>query len=104
VAGLQVCAGLVGSLLASAAAAHVQGRLAAQLQTALEHRGVIERAKGMLMARAGLGGPAAFERLRRPARASRRTVPELAREVLQETLDGTRPRRQPWSSGLTRDE
>jgi GAF domain-containing protein len=91
VAALQAFAGLVGSLLASAAAAHVQGRLAGQLQTALEHRSVIERAKGMLMARDGLDGSAAFERLRGSARSSRRTVPEIAREVLDQGQDGHRP-------------
>jgi GAF domain-containing protein len=92
VAALQAYAGVVGSLLASAAAAHVQGRLAAQLQTALEHRSVIERAKGVLMAREGLDGRAAFERLRGPARASRRPVAEIAREVLEQGHDGSRPR------------
>ena len=92
VAALQTYAGLVGSLLASAAAAHVQGRLAGQLQTALEHRSVIERAKGLLMGRDGLDGPVAFERLRRSARSSRRTVPEIAREVLAQGSNGHRPR------------
>jgi len=92
VAALQTYAGLVGSLLASAAAAHVQGRLAGQLQTALEHRSVIERAKGLLMGRDGLDGSVAFERLRRSARSSRRTVPEIAREVLAQGQNGQRPR------------
>jgi GAF domain-containing protein len=91
VAALQTYAGIVGSLLASAAAAHVQGRIAAQLQTALNHRSVIERAKGVLMARDGLDAQAAFERLRTAARSSRRTVVDLAHEVLAQRPDGARP-------------
>jgi len=84
VAALQAYAGVVGSLLASAVAAQVQGRLATQLQTALEHRSTIEQAKGLLMARYDLDAQAAFERLRRPARSSGRTVVDLAREVLMQ--------------------
>ncbi len=90
VAALQAYAGVVGSLLVSAAAAQVQGRLAAQLQTALEHRVVIGQAKGMLMAREGLNAPDAFERLRRAARSSGRTVVALAQEVLNQRRNGAR--------------
>jgi GAF domain-containing protein len=92
VAALQTYAGVVGNLLASAAAAQVQGRLAARLQTALDHRVLIEQAKGVVMAREGVDAQAAFERLRTRARSSRRTVVAVAREVLAERLDGSRPR------------
>jgi hypothetical protein len=38
-------AGVVASLLSAAVTAHVKGRLADQLQAALEHRWLIEQAK-----------------------------------------------------------
>jgi len=49
---------------------------------ALDRRIVIEQAKGMVMAREGVGEAAAFERLRMTARSSRRTVTEVAAQVL----------------------
>jgi hypothetical protein len=52
------------SLLRAAAAARAQGELAEQLRWALQHRVLIEQAKGMLMDREGLSPAAAFERLR----------------------------------------
>jgi len=63
-AALQACAGVVASLLPAAAAARAQGELAEQLQWALQHRVLIEQAKGVLMEREGLSPAAAFERLR----------------------------------------
>jgi signal transduction protein with GAF and PtsI domain len=82
VSALQACAGVVANLLGHAVAAFTQGRLARQLQLALEHRMVIEQAKGVLMAHELLDAAAAFERLRSVARSGRRTVAEVAREVL----------------------
>jgi len=78
---LQTYAGLVASLLMAAVTAQVKGRLADQLQAALEHRWLIEQAKGMVMAREGLDAQAAFERLRRAARSSGRRLVDVAREV-----------------------
>lgn len=75
---------LLEGQIASAVALRHQGRIVEQLQYALESRVAIERAIGMLMARHDLDAVAAFERLRRAARSSRRTVAVLARE----TLDG----------------
>jgi len=71
----------VASLLAAAVTAKVKGRLADQLQAALEHRWLIEQAKGMVMARERLDAQAAFERLRRAARSSSRRLVDVAREV-----------------------
>jgi response regulator NasT len=52
-----------------------------QLEHALERRAVIERAKGKLMERHGLGERAAFERLRAEARRRSITVVALAKEI-----------------------
>ena len=51
VAALQAYAGLVASLVSAAVTAQVKGRLADQLQAALEHRWLIEQAKGVLTGR-----------------------------------------------------
>lgn len=53
-----------------------------QLQTALDSRVVIEQAKGILAERFGIDMPAAFTLLRRAARSSRRSVHELAADVI----------------------
>jgi AmiR/NasT family two-component response regulator len=54
----------------------------AQLQSALERRAVIERAKGILMERHSADERAAFELLRAKARSSNRSVVDLAQAVL----------------------
>jgi GAF domain-containing protein len=81
VAALQAYAGLVASLLSAAVTAEVKGRLADQLQAALEHRWLIEQAKGVLMGREDLDAQAAFERLRGAARSSTRRLADVARDV-----------------------
>jgi response regulator NasT len=53
-----------------------------QLETALERRGVIERAKGILMERHGIDDRAAFEMLREHARKTSRSVLEVAQSVI----------------------
>jgi ANTAR domain len=78
----QVYAALAATLLSQAVAAQVKGRLADQLQVALEHRTRIERAKGMLMAQEGIDDAAAFEHLRSAARSSRRPLIDVVNEVL----------------------
>jgi GAF domain-containing protein len=82
VSALQACAGVVANLLAHAVAAFTQGRLARQLQVAFEQRIVIEQGKGALMEREGVDAASAFERLRSVARSGRRTVVDVARDVL----------------------
>ena len=52
-----------------------------QLESALERRGTIERAKGILMERHGVGERQAFDLLRQQARRSNRRVAELAGAV-----------------------
>jgi AmiR/NasT family two-component response regulator len=53
----------------------------AQLETALERRGAIERAKGILMERHGIGEREAFELLREHARSGSRRVVDVATAV-----------------------
>jgi GAF domain-containing protein len=83
VAALQAYAGLMASLLSAAVTAQVKGRLADQLQAALEHRWLIEQAKGVLMGREQLDAQAAFERLRGAARSSTRRLADVARDVTE---------------------
>jgi response regulator NasT len=54
-----------------------------QLETALERRTAIERAKGILMERHGVGEREAFELLREQARSSSRRVVDLANAVTE---------------------
>jgi GAF domain-containing protein len=81
VAALQAYAGLVASLLSAAVTAEVKGRLADQLQAALQHRWLIEQAKGVVMGREHVDAQAAFERLRGAARSSTRRLANVAKDV-----------------------
>jgi AmiR/NasT family two-component response regulator len=54
-----------------------------RLETALERRAVIERAKGILMERHGLSDRQAFDRMRSHARSNNRTVVDVARSVTE---------------------
>ena len=83
VAALQAYAGLVASLLSAAVTAQVKGRLADQLQAALEHRWLIEQAKGVIMGREQLDAQTAFERLRGAARSSTRRLADVAKDVTE---------------------
>jgi ANTAR domain len=82
VAAAHAYAGMVASLLGSAAAAHASSRLANQLQTALNSRVLIEQAKGVLMASEKVDAQTAFTRLRRQARNTSRPLPEVARDII----------------------
>ena len=53
----------------------------AQLQTALDSRVVIERAKGVLAGRYGIGFEEAFEALRQAARSSRTELKTVAQRI-----------------------
>jgi AmiR/NasT family two-component response regulator len=53
-----------------------------QLESALDRRAVIERAKGIVMERHGVGEREAFERLREHARSGRRRVVDVAQAVV----------------------
>jgi GAF domain-containing protein len=82
VEAIQAYSRIVASVLRTAVEARLQGQLAEQLQYALDHRVVIEQAKGILMEREGVDQRAAFELLRRRARANRERVAEVARRVV----------------------
>lgn len=56
--------------------------LARQLSTALETRGVIEQAKGVLMARQGIDSEEAFDVLRRASQRMNRKLREVAEEIV----------------------
>jgi GAF domain-containing protein len=73
---------LVALLILNAMEAAERGKLAGELQVALDSRVVIEQAKGVLVGRHGLTTRQAFERLRRQARDQRRPLAEVARSVV----------------------
>jgi ANTAR domain len=81
-AALQAYAGLVASLLEAAVTARQTGRLADQLQAALEYRSLLEQAVEILADREGLDAAAAFEWLGTAAKSSGRAVVEVARAVI----------------------
>jgi GAF domain-containing protein len=83
VAGIQAYTRVIASLLRAAVQAHVTGKAATQLQHALDHRSLIEQAKGVLMERRGLDQQAAFELLRSRARSSRRRLDDVARQTVE---------------------
>ena len=59
------------------------GEQVTRLETALERRALIERAKGILMERQGIDDRAAFDRLRTHARSNNRTVVDVAAAVTE---------------------
>ena len=82
ISALQAYAGVVASLLGSAAQAQVKGRLAEQLQVALTTRVLVEQAKGALMVHQDIDEATAFEWLRLSARSTSRTVNAVAQDIL----------------------
>jgi putative methionine-R-sulfoxide reductase with GAF domain len=76
VSALQTYAGLVATLLGTAAKVERSGRLARQLQVALEARSVLEQARVALLELERLDDQQAFIDLRQAARSSRRELPD----------------------------
>lgn len=74
---------LVERFLTGAVFSERQEALIAQLQRALEARVVVERAVGVLMAVEETNAADAFERIRRSARSARRSVREVANDVIE---------------------
>jgi GAF domain-containing protein len=79
---------LAAMLILNAMAARDRGKLAVELQGALDSRVVIEQAKGVLVGRHGLTPRQAFERLRGLARDRRRPLAEVAAEVVDAAQRG----------------
>jgi GAF domain-containing protein len=67
-------------------------RLADQLQTALEIRGVIDRAVGILMSRSGSTEHESLERLRSLSQHEHRKLAEVARQIVDEAVARARAR------------
>jgi GAF domain-containing protein len=72
----------VEQLLQTAIVAHKRSAIIDQLEYALAHRVVIERAIGVIMGRDSVDAPAAFERLRSAARRQRSRTAEVADRYL----------------------
>ena len=68
-------------------ALHDQALLAEQLQTALHSRILIEQAKGVLSARAGISVSEAFRRMRTHARRTGEQLTTVAEAVVTGALD-----------------
>jgi putative methionine-R-sulfoxide reductase with GAF domain len=82
VSALQTYAGLVATLLGTAAKAQANGRLAEQLQVALNTRILIEQARGALVDRERLNDQQVFIDLRRAARSSGPRLPDQADDAV----------------------
>jgi AmiR/NasT family two-component response regulator len=61
-------------------------RLAAQLRSALQTRGVIDRAVGILMSRSGGTTEEALERLRALSQHEHHKLPMVARQIIEEAV------------------
>jgi GAF domain-containing protein len=79
---------LAAMLILNAMEASERGRLAVELQGALDSRVVIEQAKGVLVGRHGVTPRQAFERLRGMARDQRRRLAQVAAEVVDAAQQG----------------
>jgi GAF domain-containing protein len=84
VAALIGYSALIEGVLQTALHARERERLAEQLQHALDHRVVIERAVGVVMGRQNINAVAAFNQLRQRARSAQRPVVDVATELLAE--------------------
>jgi GAF domain-containing protein len=90
----------LGQIFAAPAAIAVQNahvlaqtrRLANQLQSALEVRGVIDRAVGILMSRSGSTEHEALQRLRSLSQHEHRKLAEVARQIVDEAVARARAR------------
>jgi GAF domain-containing protein len=79
---------LAALLIASMMQGEQQSELAAQLQSALNSRAVIEQAKGVLIGQQGLSAHEAYVQLRDQARAQRRKLAEVSAELVRSASHG----------------
>ena len=74
---------LAALMIASMMQGQEQTELAAQLQSALNSRAIIEQAKGVLIGRHGLTAHQAYEQLRAQARSERRKLAAVSADVVR---------------------
>jgi GAF domain-containing protein len=91
VEALQAFSGLIERVLAAAALTDRHSSVIEQLEFALEHRVVTERAVGALMAHQRVDAVTAFNLLRANARGQRRKVSEVAAQVVADVARGLPP-------------
>jgi GAF domain-containing protein len=77
---------LAALLIATMMMGEQQSALAAQLQSALNSRAIIEQAKGVLIGQQGLSAQAAYEKLRAQARAERRKIAVVSAELVRSAV------------------
>jgi GAF domain-containing protein len=77
---------LAALLIASMMLGEQQTELAAQLQSALNSRAIIEQAKGVLIGQQGLTARVAYAQLRARARAERRKLAIVSAEVVRDAI------------------
>ncbi len=82
----QLLADMAAGYVINARQLHETRELSEQLQRALDSRVVIEQAKGIIAAKNDVDVADAFERLRSHARSERRSLHEVAREVVERDL------------------
>jgi GAF domain-containing protein len=100
----------LGMVFAAPAAIAVQNahaleqtrRLAAHLQTALETRGVVDRAVGIMMSRSGGTVAEAMDRLRELSQAEHRRLAVVAQHIVDEAVRRAIARHSPAGEGSTR--
>jgi len=80
-------AGYAAVAMANAALYTSTAELVKQLQTAMHTRGVIEQAKGILMAKHRYSGEQAFRDLAKASQQSNRKLRDIAQGVVDSTID-----------------
>lgn len=80
-----IFASLASATLTNARAYWKNEEIKQQLETALTTRGVIDQAKGILMAREGCDAEEAFDILKRASQRANRKLHELAQEIVERT-------------------
>jgi GAF domain-containing protein len=77
---------LAALLIATMLMGEQQTELAAQLQSALNSRAIIEQAKGVLIGRQGLSAHAAYQQLRAQARSERRKLAVVSADLVRSAV------------------
>ena len=78
-------------VISNAQAYWAASELTRNLTIAMESRAVIEQAKGILIARHGLGDDEAFDRLRHQSQTENRKLRDVATEIVDQARNAARP-------------